>query len=119
MKLWLDDSRKPPWGYDKWAKTAAEAIEILEGGEVDHVSLDHDLIEAHYAVAFASVQSDRAGYSQADDTGFAVLRWMALTGKWVASIAIHTANEAAGDAMELYIVRYAPEKVVRVRIRVA
>lgn len=30
MRLWLDDRRKPPWGYDLWAKTADEAIAMLE-----------------------------------------------------------------------------------------
>ena len=32
MKLWLDDVRKPPEGW-AWAKTADEAIELLEAGE--------------------------------------------------------------------------------------
>ena len=50
MKLWLDDIRKPPWGYDLWAKTADECIEMLQryGDEITHASLDHDLADAHY-----------------------------------------------------------------------
>lgn len=44
MKLWLDDVRKPPEGWT-WAKTADEAIELLKGGEVTDISLDHDLAE--------------------------------------------------------------------------
>ena len=48
MKLWLDDKRKPPWDYDLWAKTAKEAIAMLEehGDAIEHCSLDHDLAAA-------------------------------------------------------------------------
>lgn len=42
MKLWLDDIRECPPGWT-WAKRAAEAIECLRTGEVEEVSLDHDL----------------------------------------------------------------------------
>lgn len=43
MKLWVDDIRPaPPW-YDFWAKTAEDAISVLEAGYVTHISLDHDL----------------------------------------------------------------------------
>lgn len=42
MKLWLDDLRPAPEGWVH-ARTAEEAIAILEGGAVEEVSLDHDL----------------------------------------------------------------------------
>lgn len=43
IKLWLDDVRDPP--DDSWtiARTAKEAIGILETGDVREASLDHDL----------------------------------------------------------------------------
>ena len=42
MQLWLDDRRRPPFGW-VWAKTAEEAILLLDAGTFDEVSLDHDL----------------------------------------------------------------------------
>ena len=42
MRVWLDDIRKPPEGW-VWVKTAPECIELLETGQVTHISLDHDL----------------------------------------------------------------------------
>lgn len=51
MNLWLDDVREPHkfgcLGWE-WAKTAAEAIELLKTGKVEKASLDHDLAPDHY-----------------------------------------------------------------------
>lgn len=43
MRLYLDDIRPTPIGYDTRAYTAAEAIEFLKTGEVTTISFDHDL----------------------------------------------------------------------------
>ena len=53
LKLWLDDERNPqePFiqkefgshGDEIWVKTANEAIELLKQGNVESISLDHDL----------------------------------------------------------------------------
>jgi hypothetical protein len=42
MKVFLDDIRTPPL---EWVvvRTAAQAIALLEGGQVTEMSLDHDL----------------------------------------------------------------------------
>jgi len=45
--LWLDDYRPMPAHYTHWAKTAREAIALLETGEVVEISLDHDLANEH------------------------------------------------------------------------
>ena len=42
MKLYLDDERQTPEGWDR-AYTADEAINWLKTGGVTHLSLDHDL----------------------------------------------------------------------------
>lgn len=42
MKLYLDDERPTPEGWNR-AYTASEAIEHLKTGRVTHLSLDHDL----------------------------------------------------------------------------
>ncbi len=43
IRVWLDDKRPMPKGFDVFAMTAPEAIRYLETEEVSIVSLDHDL----------------------------------------------------------------------------
>jgi len=44
MKIWIDDIRPIPKGYDKWFKTVKETIAFLEkhSSEVTLLDLDHD-----------------------------------------------------------------------------
>lgn len=44
-RIWLDDdpNRRVPPGYDTIVRTAPEAIRLLQTGNYDHISLDHDL----------------------------------------------------------------------------
>lgn len=56
MKLYLDDIRDTPEGWER-AYTAAECITMLETGKVEELSLDHDL-----------------GDNSAD--GYSVLTWL-------------------------------------------
>lgn len=43
MRIWLDDLRKMPVGYDIHVTTAQQAIELLGNKGVTDISLDHDL----------------------------------------------------------------------------
>ena len=43
MKIWLDDERPKPQGFDLHITSAAEAIRLLSAGGVSSISLDHDL----------------------------------------------------------------------------
>lgn len=43
MRVYLDDRRPKPEGFDILAKTSEECISLLKTGEVTHISLDHDL----------------------------------------------------------------------------
>lgn len=43
MRVWLDDVRPMPNGYDIHARTAREAIRLLQSGSVAAISFDHDL----------------------------------------------------------------------------
>lgn len=43
VRLWLDDLRPMPKGFDLHVRTATEAIEVLGSGLVSGISLDHDL----------------------------------------------------------------------------
>lgn len=42
MRVWLDDVRPAPPGWE-WVKHADEAIRLLQTGKVTEISLDHDL----------------------------------------------------------------------------
>jgi hypothetical protein len=123
MKLWLDDMRKPPFGYDLWAKTADQAIAMLEkhGDRIEHCSLDHDLAEDHYETAaefsgygLAPTPIDRSRFKE--KTGYAVLEWMHETGRWVADISIHTLNPRGGEDMMSKLKNRAPAHVVYRRV---
>jgi hypothetical protein len=121
MKLWLDDMRKPPWGYDLWAKTADEAIEMLQRHKdaIEHCSLDHDLADEHYldpsVTSYTSYSSppsviDREKYKE--KTGFYVLEWMKEQNQWVKHIHVHTLNPVGRENMVNFIKRHAPSEVV-------
>jgi hypothetical protein len=43
MRIWLDDKRPMPDGFDEHVLTAQDAINRIETGEVTKISLDHDL----------------------------------------------------------------------------
>lgn len=43
MRVWLDDERPMPDGFDTHVKTAAEAVLLLQTGDVTFLSFDHDL----------------------------------------------------------------------------
>jgi hypothetical protein len=114
MKLWLDDKRKPPWGYDLWAKTAKEAIAMLEehGDKIEHCSLDHDLADEHYKDLFDSEPDAEINRSVfVEQTGYAVLEWMHETGRWTADISVHTLNPKGGQDMMRKLESRAPSHV--------
>jgi hypothetical protein len=120
FRLWLDDKRPPPWGYDLWAKTADEAICMLQEHEVEHCSLDHDLHDSHYADAVGSsppTEIDRSGYTE--KTGYEVLSWMHENDRWCPDISVHTMNPRGGDDMMNKLQNRAPKWVVFRRVWLA
>jgi len=52
MKIWLDDERPMPQGFDRQVKTADEAIALLKSGGVTLISLDHDLGETENGTGY-------------------------------------------------------------------
>lgn len=88
MKVYLDDERKTPEGFVRvyWPD---EAIKLLETGEVELISLDHDLGD------------DERG------TGYDVLLWIEeqvyLNGFKAPEIIVHSSNSSARRKMELAI----------------
>ena len=88
MKVYLDDERETPDGWERvyWPD---EAIRLLQTGQVTDISLDHDLGD------------DERG------TGYDVVLWIeeaVLTRGFVPpSIVVHSANSSAREKMELGI----------------
>jgi hypothetical protein len=84
MRVFLDDERPTPEGWVRvyWP---AEAIQLLESGLVEVLSLDHDLGD------------DQRG------TGYDVVLWIeeavALRGFRPPKIVVHSANSSARDKM--------------------
>jgi hypothetical protein len=98
MKLWLDDVRDPiRHGYAGfvWVKTAREAIEQLQTGEVTFASLDHDL----------SAQATMGNW-RGQLTGYEVVCWMERNDVWPRDgVAVHSMNPAGRKRMEAVIQR--------------
>ena len=88
MKVFLDDERNTPEGWVRcyWPD---EMVELLKTGQVEELSLDHDLGD------------DVRG------TGYDVLLWIeeaiALEGFQPPAIYVHSANSSARDKMKLAI----------------
>jgi hypothetical protein len=85
MRVFLDDERSTPEGWVRvhWPD---EAIALLETGQVDELSLDHDLGD------------DERG------TGYDVVLWVeeavALRGLLPPKMSVHSANSSARQKMQ-------------------
>lgn len=85
MKVYLDDERKAPEGWQQ-VRWPNEAIRLLETGAVKEISLDHDLGD-----------DDRG-------TGYDVILWIEEAvisrGFKPPKIRVHSANSSARQKME-------------------
>lgn len=120
MKLFLDDMRKAPFGWEL-VKTADACITVLRTRKVDELSLDHDLAEEHYAPS--------TGYSEPpkqyrEKTGYDVVKWMveqAAAGAftWPPVVILHTLNPVGRENMRATIARHAPHVTLHIRPHIA
>ena len=97
MKIWLDDLRQVPQGYEG-AKSVNEAIVLIEeaenrGVEIEVLDIDHDLGDY---------------YSEGGDA-IKLLDWLAERETFY-PVEIHTANPVGRANMERMIERYWDEK---------
>ena len=105
MKLWLDDVRTP-WSRGcigwEWAKTAVEAIALLETGRVEAASLDHDLAEEHYPWNCGQLPRKGAG------TGYDVVCWLEEHPQFwpKGGVTVHSMNPSGGARMRAVIDRH-------------
>lgn len=105
MRLFLDDMRKPPFGWDR-VLTADDCIATLLSRHVEELSLDHDLDEEHY-----DTSRDPSTYRH--KTGMAVVDWLcgAKPSAWPAVVSVHSLNSTARKAMVEKLTRRAPPGV--------
>jgi len=92
VKVWLDDQREAPEGWVR-VRTPEEAIELLRGGGVEELSLDHDL---------------GLDVGARERTGYDVLLWLeaeVAAGRATPSavMAVHSGNVGAVRRMELAV----------------
>lgn len=96
VKVFLDDVRPTPsgWIHARWPE---EVIDYLENGNVDEISLDHDLADPF-------VEGQGYCFSIVERTGYDVLVWIeeqVVLNKFVPPIIhIHTSNSSARKKME-------------------
>ena len=93
MKIWLDDIRPVPDGYE-WARSVNEAISLIEraekaGESIQLIDCDHDL----------------GDYFPDGGDGIKLLDWLAERGTFY-PIVLHTANPVGRDNMLRLIRRH-------------
>lgn len=110
MKLWLDDVRVSPPGWE-WVKTVEEAKKLLLTGEVEEASLDHDLgaCEECLQGMNASQWLEKVGYKSFPNcehfgTGYTLVCWMEENNIWpTKSIKVHSSNPVGRQRMHSVI----------------
>ncbi len=93
MKLWLDDLRPVPYGYEG-AKSVNEAKKLIQeaehnGIEIEALDLDHDL----------------GDYADQGGDAIRLLDWLAERGTFY-PVEIHTVNPVGRANMERILARY-------------
>jgi hypothetical protein len=101
MRVWLDDMaiRDPSSGWTI-VRTADEAIALLMTGQVEAISLDHDL------------QDFRQDPYPREITGMHVVRWMITNGVFPKVINVHSLNPDRGKFMVQDLNKAAPDGVI-------
>ena len=107
MKLWLDDMRPAPDGWQH-AKTVGEAQEMLLTGDVTEASLDHDLGACDACMGGRTVNGwlHSTNFTQMPNcdhfgTGYTLVCWMEETGNWPKTKpVVHSRNPAGRARMQ-------------------
>lgn len=102
MRVWLDDIRSMPEGYDLHVRTAWEAKQALVTRRVTHISLDHDLALEHYHTDLDKQLAEETGYDvacwieeAARNAGLPPLTWAVHSQNPVGAERIRAAMERA------------------------
>jgi hypothetical protein len=95
VKLWVDDEREAPEGWE-WVASIEEAKAFLGSPfiRVEILSLDHDLGENK-------------------GTGYDLLKWIHEKSCWPAVVDLHTMNPVGRENMRAFLDRYYPGIIVQ------
>lgn len=91
MKLWVDDERPAPDGWE-WARDVQDAIAYLENFNVTEISFDHDLGEREDAYVLA--------------------KWMCYNEKVPAKIIVHSRNPVGANNIAQFFNGYGHDVVI-------
>jgi len=98
VKLWHDDVRPAPDGW-VWARTNDEALKYLRTGEVEEISLDHDL-GCPYTEEEIMADVELAWYrGTSNETGLDLCRAMVRENLVPERVRIHSWNPPGAEAM--------------------
>lgn len=64
LRIWLDDVRPMPKGFDIWCKTADDCLYFVRHDNVEHISFDHDLGQSDGSGYFVASVIDGMAYSK-------------------------------------------------------
>lgn len=95
MKLYVDDLRQPPEGWEV-ARTITDAIRILATGMVDEISLDHDIMIPEYGGKSSMAHAVVARL--AEETFMPVAHYLAIM-KNRPQVKFHSGNIAMAQRM--------------------
>ena len=114
MNLYLDDCRPCPEGW-VCARTLEKAKELLQSGDVEDCSLDHDLGCCAHCEAARCVNSSYPAYytgycsCKCHETGYDLVKWMAENKVWPKNKpTVHSDNPPGRLNMLSVIERYGP-----------
>lgn len=88
MKLWIDDLRPPPEGWE-WARYSVVALLYLHNHDIEEVSFDHDM-------------------GRGDTTRSVVLWLCEHPDRWPKVCRVHSMNPVGAEWLEGMINRYGP-----------
>lgn len=113
FNLFVDDVRPVPEGW-RVARTIEDAKLLLETGEVDALSLDHDMGACADCVSkglhIGDMQTSETtfmNWCQHHEDGTKLVRWIIETGHWPKQMPwVHSANPVGRHRMQAMIERY-------------
>ena len=100
MKLWIDDVRKPPKGYD-WAKSVNESKEIIEFCEDPNRYPSYTQSNKKYEpieIEILDIDHDAGDFAKDGGDYIKLLDWLEATGRSY-PIRIHSMNVVGREKM--------------------
>ena len=102
MRIWHDDLREPPDGWE-WARTNDEARVMLKTGGVDAISLDFDMGLHEVDPTVAANDPSYSLRGMAEDNGLRLVEWMVAEGLVPPTVTIHSWNVDGARKMYMFL----------------